>query len=81
MRSRLLAATTAFTLLGGGAALAAPSQADRQFAMQAARSGLAEVQAGQLATQKATSTHVRQFGQMLVNTIFSPGCPASIRAD
>ena len=61
-----LALTTAGMLLTATAALAVPSQADKTFAMTAARSGLAEVQAGQLATQKATSPQVKQYGQTLV---------------
>ncbi len=48
-------------------ALAAPSQADKTFAEHAAAGGLAEMQLGSLAQQKAASPQVKQFGQMLVN--------------
>jgi putative membrane protein len=41
--------------------------ADRAFVMKAAQGGLAEVQLGQLATQKASSDEVKQFGQRMVD--------------
>lgn len=44
----------------------APSDADRQFAIAAAQAGLAEVQLGQLANQKAASTEVKQYAQQMV---------------
>lgn len=43
------------------------SDSDRQFLMQAASSGMAEVQLGQLATQRAASAEVKQFGQRMVD--------------
>jgi len=42
------------------------SSADRQFVMEAAMGGLAEVALGQLATEKAESDQVKQFGQRMV---------------
>ncbi|HET8995042.1 MAG TPA: DUF4142 domain-containing protein [Acetobacteraceae bacterium] len=45
--------------------LAAPSSQSKAFASNAAQSGLAEVQEGQLAQQKASSPQVRRFGQTL----------------
>ena len=66
MRQVLLAFTAGAALLVAGHGFAAPSQADRTFAMKAAQGGLAEVQAGQLASQKAASPQVRQFGQKMV---------------
>jgi putative membrane protein len=42
------------------------SNDDRQFVMQAAQDGMAEVQLGKLAQQKASSGEVKQFGQMMV---------------
>ncbi len=47
-------------------ASAALSSADRDFAMKAASGGLAEVQTGQLAQQRAGSGQVRQFGARMV---------------
>ena len=41
--------------------------ADRQFIKKAAQGGLAEVQLGQLATEKADSSEVKQFGQRMVD--------------
>jgi putative membrane protein len=43
------------------------SDSDRQFLMQAASSGRAEVRLGQLATQRAASAEVKQFGQRMVD--------------
>jgi putative membrane protein len=51
------------TALSASAAL---SSADREFAMKAASGGLAEVQAAQLAEQRATSPQIKQFAQRMV---------------
>ena len=64
-KSGLVMLTAGFALLAGQA-LAAPSAADKSFAMKAAQGGLAEVQAGQLASQRAASPQVKQFGQRMV---------------
>ena len=40
---------------------------DRNFVMEAAMGGMAEVELGKLATQKATSDAVKQFGQKMVD--------------
>ena len=40
---------------------------DREFVRKAAEGGLAEVELGQLATQKASSDDVKQFGQRMVS--------------
>jgi len=53
-------------LLGTGPALAAMSAADKTFATEAAHGGLAEVQMGQLALQKASSPQVKEFAQRMV---------------
>ena len=47
-------------------ASAALSSADREFAQKAASGGLAEVQAAQLAEQRATSPQIKQFAQRMV---------------
>lgn len=41
--------------------------ADAKFAMKAAQGGMAEVQLGQLAAQKASNPDVKAFGQMMVD--------------
>jgi putative membrane protein len=44
----------------------ANASADHTFVMQAAKGGLAEVQLGQLAADKASSDEVKKFGQRMV---------------
>jgi putative membrane protein len=43
------------------------ARADRKFMEEAAQHGMAEVQLGQLASQKAQSPEVKQFGQKMVD--------------
>jgi len=43
------------------------SASDKSFMLKAAQGGIAEVQLGQLATQKATSDTVKQFAQRMVD--------------
>jgi len=45
----------------------ANASADHTFVMQAAKGGLAEVQLGQLAADKASSDEVKKFGQRMVS--------------
>lgn len=53
--------TTATTSTSGRAT------SDREFVRKAAEGGLAEVQLGQLASEKAASPEVKQFGQRMVD--------------
>jgi putative membrane protein len=59
------AAQTNASSTGSSASSLSPS--DRQFIKKAAEGGLAEVQLGQLATEKAASPEVKQFGQRMVD--------------
>ncbi len=43
------------------------SAADKKFAMNAARGGIAEVKAGKLAASKATSETLKSYGQQMVD--------------
>ncbi|MEH2125946.1 DUF4142 domain-containing protein [Nostoc sp.] len=43
-----------------------PSSSDKEFMTEAAQGGLAEVQLGQLASQRGTSDAVKQYGQRMV---------------
>jgi putative membrane protein len=64
----LIAVSVGWWLTGTAVAQAERSRDnDRQFLMQAASSGMAEVQLGQLATQRAASAEVKQFGQRMVD--------------
>jgi putative membrane protein len=52
---------------GRGASDAKLSHGDREFIEDAAKGGLAEVQLGQLAAQKAENPDVKKFGQRMVD--------------
>jgi putative membrane protein len=43
------------------------SASDRKFVMEAAQGGMAEVEMGQLATEKASNPDVKKFGQRMVD--------------
>jgi putative membrane protein len=58
-------ASTGSAMSAQGSAHVASS--DRKFIEKAAQGGMAEVKLGQLATQKASSDQVKQFGQRMVD--------------
>ena len=64
---------TAILMLSGaaaqdnGAAKKSAGGADHRFVMEAAQGGMAEVELGQVATQKAASDGVKKFGQRMVD--------------
>jgi putative membrane protein len=51
---------------GAASSASATNAADHAFVTEAARGGLAEVELGQLASEKASSDQVKQFGQRMV---------------
>ncbi|HVZ10010.1 DUF4142 domain-containing protein [Rhodopila sp.] len=62
----LITTLAAATLLSATPALAAVSGSDRTFAAEAAQGGVAEIQLGQLALQKAASPQVKEFANRMV---------------
>jgi putative membrane protein len=52
---------------GSQGATARGSSQDRTFIMEAAAGGMAEVELGRLASQKASRSEVKEFGQMMVD--------------
>src|SRR6476646_6778040 len=67
-QGRTSSGSTAGTQSGSHEAAHAAGQqsADHQFVMDAARGGMAEVELGKLASEKAESAQVRQFGERMV---------------
>jgi putative membrane protein len=61
-----VSAVAIMSMLGTLPTLAAVSGADKTFATEAAKGGLAEVQLSQLALQKASSPQVKDFAQRMV---------------
>ena len=61
------AATASTTAPARGASDAKLAHGDRKFVEDAAKGGMAEVQLGQLAAQKAQSDDVKKFGQRMVD--------------
>lgn len=78
-KSGVLLTGAALVLLSGGAAIAQKSDdatksngqkittTDQKFVKDAASGGMAEVQFGQLAAQKASNAQVKQFGQRMID--------------
>src|SRR3978361_1619174 len=66
MRKTAALIGTGILIVTAGHALAQISTADKTFATKAAAGGQAEVALGRLATEKAGSQQVRQFGQQMV---------------
>src|SRR5262245_26359999 len=67
MRMRLITCTVAAALAASAALFAqVAGSADEAFVKQAAIGGMAEVQAGRLATQKASNDKVKAFGERMV---------------
>jgi putative membrane protein len=63
----LLAVAPAFAAAGDKAAKGKSGDADHAFAVKAAEGGLAEVELGNLAKDKASSDAVKNFGQKMVD--------------
>ncbi len=66
--NKLSLALAAAGLLGfaAGASAAQLSQQDETFVKKAAQTNLAEIQAGQMAEEKGTTTAVKQLGQAMI---------------
>jgi putative membrane protein len=60
-------ATSSASAAGAAGAMGSASAADKKFAEKAMQGGMAEVQLGQLATQKASADDVKKFGQQMVD--------------
>jgi putative membrane protein len=63
----ITAAAGAFVLASATAAGQPKGSADSHFVMEAAEGGIAEVEMGKLATEKASSPDVKNFGQRMVD--------------
>ncbi|GAC1427662.1 MAG: hypothetical protein NVSMB62_25590 [Acidobacteriaceae bacterium] len=72
----IVSTAAAVLLVSGGIAVAqqdmsqgstAASAGDKKFVMKALQGGMAEVKLGQLATEKASSQEVKDFGQKMVD--------------
>jgi len=61
-----LTAAPALAQTSPAAGASAQHSADHQFVIDAARGGMAEVELGKLASEKAESAQVRQFGERMV---------------
>jgi putative membrane protein len=65
-RTMVLVAVTAGAVWGAAFAADKLNPSDQEFFMKAAQGNMAEVQLGALATQRAASDRVKQFGQRMV---------------
>ncbi|PWU12750.1 MAG: DUF305 domain-containing protein [Terriglobia bacterium] len=74
MKMQILSGLAVLALLGAGALAQTPQKqtakrltADSTFASNAMEGGMAEVELGRLAQQRAASDHVKQFGKRMVD--------------
>ena len=66
IRTTLIASALALGLAGTASAQSAPNATDTRFMQQAASDGIAEVQMGQLALEKASDPQVKELARRIV---------------
>lgn len=69
MRMKAIVVGTVVLMSAGFASAQTPAKTnpDQKFVMDAAKGGMAEVELGKLATEKASSAEVKSFGQRMVD--------------